>query len=96
MFLHDSLSVSPLSSRHPDCCVESKTPDDQIFRLLASTYASKHGTMHQGNLCIGDNFRGGVTNGAFWYDVKGKFLGVTVRVLMMLLDIAGRILIKLL
>ncbi|XP_042883422.1 carboxypeptidase D-like isoform X2 [Penaeus japonicus] len=59
------------SSRHPDCCVESKTPDDQIFRLLASTYASKHGTMHQGNLCIGDNFRGGVTNGAFWYDVKG-------------------------
>lgn len=59
------------SSRHNDCCVESKTPDDQIFRLLASTYASKHGTMHQGNLCVGDNFKGGITNGAFWYDVKG-------------------------
>ncbi|XP_047475155.1 carboxypeptidase D-like isoform X2 [Penaeus chinensis] len=59
------------SSRHTDCCVESKTPDDQIFRLLASTYASNHGTMHQGNLCVGDNFRGGITNGAFWYDVKG-------------------------
>ncbi|XP_037777657.1 carboxypeptidase D-like isoform X2 [Penaeus monodon] len=59
------------SSRHIDCCVESKTPDDQIFHLLASTYASNHATMHQGNLCVGDNFRGGITNGAFWYDVKG-------------------------
>lgn len=82
VFLLDLYFVSSLSSRHIDCCVESKTPDDQIFHLLASTYASNHATMHQGNLCVGDNFRGGITNGAFWYDVKGKFLGSASRILI--------------
>ncbi|KAK3865556.1 hypothetical protein Pcinc_028850 [Petrolisthes cinctipes] len=56
---------------HRDCCVESKTPDNDLFQHLATVYASKHGTMSEGNLCMGDKFKNGVTNGAFWYDVKG-------------------------
>ena len=53
----------------------SKTPDDALFHYLANIYASKHGTMYKGNLCAGDNFRNGVTNGAEWYDVKGEIGG---------------------
>ncbi|MPC26472.1 Carboxypeptidase D [Portunus trituberculatus] len=56
---------------HQDCCLESKTPDEKLFHHLASVYASNHLTMFRGNLCPGDNFQGGVTNGAFWYDVEG-------------------------
>ncbi|XP_069936705.1 carboxypeptidase D isoform X3 [Cherax quadricarinatus] len=61
------------TSLHKDCCYESKTPDDELFKYMASVYASKHGTMSRGNLCPGDNFSksGGVTNGAYWYDVEG-------------------------
>ncbi|KAK8398384.1 hypothetical protein O3P69_003938 [Scylla paramamosain] len=59
------------TSVHHDCCVESKTPDEKLFHHLASIYASNHLTMFRGNLCPGDNFQGGVTNGAFWYDVEG-------------------------
>lgn len=50
---------------------DSAAPDDQVFRHLAHLYANNHGTMHQGNLCPGDHFPGGVTNGAQWYDVPG-------------------------
>lgn len=50
--------------------VYSKSPDDAVFRHLASVYSQKHGTMHRGNLC-GENFPGGITNGAKWYDVGG-------------------------
>ena len=42
-------------------------------RRLALTYASNHGTMSAGNLCDGDDFPNGITNGAHWYDVPGKF-----------------------
>ncbi|XP_071532744.1 carboxypeptidase D-like [Panulirus ornatus] len=58
------------TSRHTDG-FESKTPDDNLFRYLATVYASNHGTMSRGNLCPGDNFPGGITNGAYWYDVEG-------------------------
>ncbi|XP_068232085.1 carboxypeptidase D-like [Palaemon carinicauda] len=49
----------------------SLSPDNDLFKYLANVYASKHATMFNGNLCEGDNFRSGVTNGAEWYDVKG-------------------------
>lgn len=57
---------------HADCCKESKTPDNELFKHLATIYASNHGTMSVGNLCMGDKFDKGVTNGAYWYDVKGR------------------------
>ncbi|XP_069160627.1 carboxypeptidase D isoform X4 [Procambarus clarkii] len=59
------------TSFHRVCCYESKTPDDKLFRYLATVYASNHRTMPRGNLCPGDNFPGGITNGANWYDVEG-------------------------
>ncbi|XP_064099961.1 carboxypeptidase D-like isoform X2 [Macrobrachium nipponense] len=49
----------------------SLAPDNDLFKYLANVYASKHATMFNGNLCEGDNFRSGITNGAAWYDVKG-------------------------
>ncbi len=51
--------------------VYSKSPDDAMFRKLATTYASHHKTMKTGRVCDDDNFPGGITNGAAWYDVPG-------------------------
>lgn len=48
----------------------SRSPDDAVFKELARTYANAHPTMHLGNSC-GDNFPGGITNGAQWYEVAG-------------------------
>ena len=58
-------------SEHPRYGFNSASPDDQVFRHLAHLYADNHGTMKRGNLCQGDNFPGGITNGAQWYDVPG-------------------------
>lgn len=50
----------------------STSPDDKTFRYLATVYATKHRTMSSNIRCgPGDNFPGGITNGAFWYDVPG-------------------------
>ena len=50
----------------------SSTPDDLTFRYLALTYANAHREMSNGVKCHPtDNFPGGVTNGAEWYDVPG-------------------------
>ncbi|GFY39431.1 carboxypeptidase D [Trichonephila inaurata madagascariensis] len=54
----------------------SKSPDDQVFRQLASVYSNKHPTMHLGEPCKGqgklnESFPGGITNGAAWYNVPG-------------------------
>jgi len=49
----------------------SAAPDDKMFKELATIYASNHNTMFRGNICPGDNFQGGITNGAHWYDVPG-------------------------
>ena len=50
----------------------SASPDDSTFRYLAHTYADNHGRMARGVACEpSDNFPGGVTNGAQWYDVPG-------------------------
>ncbi|XP_069136324.1 carboxypeptidase D-like [Argopecten irradians] len=56
---------------HRESGYYSASPDDQIFKQVAKTYASNHKTMHKGNLCSGDHFPDGITNGAYWYDVPG-------------------------
>lgn len=48
----------------------SATPDDELFIHLASTYATNHKTMSKEKE-HNDEFKGGITNGAFWYDVPG-------------------------
>ena len=60
------------SAMHVKQGFPSRTPDDAVFKHLASVYADAHKTMHNGHLCPGDNFPGGVTNGAEWYDVEGR------------------------
>ncbi|KAK5638630.1 hypothetical protein RI129_012925 [Pyrocoelia pectoralis] len=54
------------------CCKESPTPDDNLFKGLATTYAQLHPTMRTGNVCKNDHFTDGVTNGALWYEVHGN------------------------
>ncbi|XP_011647483.1 carboxypeptidase D-like [Pogonomyrmex barbatus] len=53
------------------CCIESKSPDDNLFKYLAHIYADNHPEMRRGNACPPDVFRSGVTNGAYWYEVIG-------------------------
>ena len=63
------------SKKHAAIGFYSGTPDDSVFVMLAKTYANNHLTMvgHEG--CYqGEHFPGGITNGAHWYDVPGKFL----------------------
>lgn len=61
---------SLISSKHHDCCEDSPTPDDSVFRHLARTYAKNHPVMKDGNDC-NETFPNGITNGAFWYDLSG-------------------------
>ena len=55
----------------------SKSPDDDVFKFLASTYAQTHPLMHLESApweCTdipADHFKGGITNGASWYNVAG-------------------------
>ncbi|XP_037931954.1 carboxypeptidase D-like [Teleopsis dalmanni] len=58
------------SIAHHECCEESLTPDDRVFKLMAHTYADNHPIMRQGNNC-NDSFSGGITNGANWYELNG-------------------------
>jgi carboxypeptidase D len=54
------------------CCVESKTPDDNLFKFLAKKYADNNEVMHKGADCSSDDkFKNGITNGAYWYEVVG-------------------------
>ncbi|XP_012216053.2 carboxypeptidase D-like [Linepithema humile] len=53
------------------CCIESKSPDDNLFKYLAHVYADNHPEMRRGNACPPEVFPGGVTNGAYWYEVVG-------------------------
>lgn len=61
---YDSNKEHQLTGRY------SASPDDKIFRHLASTYATNHKTMSKNIHCY-DHFQGGITNGAYWYDVPG-------------------------
>ncbi|XP_030378387.1 carboxypeptidase D isoform X2 [Scaptodrosophila lebanonensis] len=58
------------SIAHNECCEESLTPDDRVFKQLAHTYADNHPIMRRGNNC-NDSFAGGITNGANWYELTG-------------------------
>ncbi|XP_047538492.1 carboxypeptidase D-like isoform X1 [Vanessa atalanta] len=59
------------SSTGKECCVESQTPDDKLFKYLAGVYASRHDLMKRGDACEPEKFTDGLTNGAFWYSVQG-------------------------
>ncbi|XP_045770817.1 carboxypeptidase D-like isoform X3 [Maniola jurtina] len=59
------------NSGKEDCCIESQTPDNALFKHLAEVYASRHEEMHRGDVCLPEKFKNGVTNGAFWYSVQG-------------------------
>lgn len=51
----------------------SRSPDDNIFRYLANTYASHHKTMRSGSACPEKVFHDGTVNGAKWYPLSGKY-----------------------
>lgn len=53
------------------CCKENLSPDDQVFKKLALTYARSNPVMTKGDACQQDSFTNGITNGAFWYEVRG-------------------------
>ncbi|XP_053375782.1 carboxypeptidase D-like [Mercenaria mercenaria] len=59
------------SPSHKATGVYSKSPDDDMFKHLAQTYSNNHLTMHKTGRRCGDQFTGGITNGAHWYDVPG-------------------------
>ncbi|XP_068085005.1 carboxypeptidase D [Anabrus simplex] len=51
----------------------SPTPDDDVFKHLATVYSFTHPTMHKGQECPGQKtkFKDGITNGAAWYSLTG-------------------------
>ena len=52
--------------------VNSASPDDDFFIYVSKIYSQKHSFMHKGNgICGGDDFPGGITNGAHWYETAG-------------------------
>merc|ERR1719510_811315 len=55
----------------------SLTPDDDVFKHLASTYSLNHARMYLGEPCkVGaPTFRNGTTNGAAWYPLTGGMKG---------------------
>ncbi|KAL2736992.1 carboxypeptidase D [Vespula squamosa] len=72
--LHGGAVVAsyPYDSGIPkSCCIESVSPDNELFKYLAHTYADNHPRMAAGNACPPERFPGGVTNGAYWYEVVG-------------------------
>jgi hypothetical protein len=54
---------------------ENPTPDDDVFRHLATVYAKNHATMWMGKPCKpkSESFVGGIVNGAKWYTFVGRF-----------------------
>ena len=53
------------------------TPDNDVFRFLASSYANAHPTMHHGKpscpgVSVFDEFPSGITNGAAWQNSEGS------------------------
>ena len=71
---HDGAVVSnyPFDDSQATSGVISPTPDNDLFKHLATIYASNHEDMFQGvGLCGQDTFANGITNGAEWYVVKG-------------------------
>ncbi|XP_069669162.1 carboxypeptidase D-like isoform X4 [Periplaneta americana] len=68
--------TSPWKRLFPDMAdpyLPSISPDDDVFRHLATTYARTHPTMHLGLPChdMDKRFEDGITNGAAWYPITG-------------------------
>lgn len=62
-----------LSSTDPKT-IMNPTEENEIFKHLASVYATSHRKMYQGKPCpsfIRESFPEGITNGADWYAVTG-------------------------
>ena len=61
------------SASHIRSGAYSGAPDDATFRLLARSYAQAHASMSApGDRCApGERFAGGITNGAYWYELVG-------------------------
>ncbi|KAG0428349.1 hypothetical protein HPB47_024666, partial [Ixodes persulcatus] len=49
----------------------SLTPDDDVFKQIASVYSFNHANMYLGTPCSGQSFPNGTTNGAAWYPLAG-------------------------
>ncbi|CAN8008960.1 unnamed protein product, partial [Ixodes pacificus] len=51
----------------------SLTPDDDVFKQIASVYSFNHANMYLGAPCSSDrqSFPNGTTNGAAWYPLAG-------------------------
>jgi hypothetical protein len=54
-----------------ECCIESPSPDNDLFKHLATVYSSAYPLMQSGNACPPEFFNRGITNGAHWYEVEG-------------------------
>lgn len=54
-----------------NCCKESRSPDNEVFKRLATVYAENHPIMRTGDGCPSEHFNNGITNGAFWYELQG-------------------------
>ncbi|THG05294.1 hypothetical protein TEA_022611 [Camellia sinensis var. sinensis] len=65
-------SVGALVANYPWDGTQDKSknyfgcPDDDTFRFLASVYSRSHY-----NMSLSEEFKGGITNGAFWYPIYG-------------------------
>lgn len=66
-----SHNIYIIHRNHNECCTDSPTPDDAMFRQLALTYARNHPTMKFGHNCQ-EEFPDGITNGAHWYEVRSN------------------------
>jgi len=64
---------------HSYSSVPSLTPDDDVFKHLALTYSNNHPVMSQGKACKAGtpSFNQGITNGAAWYPLTGKYSAQT-------------------
>ncbi|KAL3269149.1 hypothetical protein HHI36_008229 [Cryptolaemus montrouzieri] len=67
---YDTVRVEKSSSSN----TPSLTPDDDVFKHLATTYSRNHPKMKE-NRCedgsIANSFKNGITNGAAWYSFTG-------------------------
>ena len=53
----------------------SRCPDDDTFMYMSRVFSLSHHKMATPGLC-GDDFNQGITNGAMWYPVAGKWFNV--------------------
>jgi hypothetical protein len=72
-YFYDNLMFMFFIRTGHECCVESPSPDNALFKRLATVYSSAHPLMRRGNACPPEIFNGGITNGAHWYEVEGMW-----------------------